>query len=138
MLASLLLATVLAVPVNHLPVLQASQPIVLNRGILRADTVSPIEISAYCDMNHQPTILVTNSGANDLVIEWTLTAIRPGSVTDRWSSVSLLKPGRFEGWMAPATYLRLDIRYDDDGIPATESADAFCEAPTVRAGGLEE
>ena len=36
-----------------------------------------------------------------------------------------------------ATYLRLDIRYDDDGIPATDSAVASCEAPTVQAGGLE-
>ncbi|MDL2719014.1 MAG: hypothetical protein PT977_14800 [Acidobacteriota bacterium] len=138
MLASLLLATVLAVPVNHLSVRQASQPIVLNRGISRPAAVDRVKIFSYCDMRNQPTIMVTNSGPTDLVLGWTLTVIKPGYPTDRWSSVSFVGPGKFEGWMAPATYLHLDIRYDDDGIPVTESADAFCEAPTVQAGGFEE
>jgi hypothetical protein len=138
MLASLVLATVLAVPVSHLSVRQASPPIVLNHGISRSAVVDRVKVSSYCDVRNQPTILVTNSGATDLVLEWTLTVIKPGYPTDRWSNVSLVEPGRFEGWMAAATYLHLDIRYDDDGLPTTESVDAFCPAPTVQAGGFEE
>jgi hypothetical protein len=115
----------------------------LNRGVSRPDPgeiregSDRLQVTSYCDVKHQPTILVTNSGDSDLVVEWTLTAVNPGYSTDRWSSVSLVAPGKFEGWMTPAQYLHLEIRYDDDGQPTTQSIDAACDFSNLRAAALE-
>ena len=133
MLASFVLAATLAFPVRHQPVTQAVQPVVTSRPISRPEAgevgggEDRVQTSSYCDVKHQPTILLTNTGDSDLVVEWTLTALTPGYPTDRWSSVSLVAPGRFEGWMTPAPYLHLEIRYDDDGLPKTQSVDATCD-----------
>jgi hypothetical protein len=91
-------------------------------------TETSLNLYAYCDAKGQPTIMVTNGGPTPFVLEWTLTAVKPGFPPDRWSSVSLVQPGQFEGWMSPAPYLHLDVRYDDDGLPVTRSIDAFCPA----------
>jgi hypothetical protein len=81
---------------------------------------------------------VKNGTSTALVVEWTLTAFMPGYPPDSWSSVSQVDPGQFEEWMSPAPYLHLDIRYDDDGLPATDGIDAFCMATANLVSGLEE
>lgn len=137
MLAPLLLATALAVRV-HLPVHQVVQPIVVGHEALQKVDAASLNVFAYCDARNQPTIMVTNAGPTALVVEWTLTAIKPGYPPDHWSSLSRVEPGQFEGWMAPAPYLHLEIRYDDDGLPTTNSIDAFCPATAGQGSGLEE
>lgn len=138
MLAHLLFATALAIPVQHLPVHQAAQPIAVGRQAPQKNEEAGLNIFAYCDARNQPTIMVTNSGPAAFVVAWTLTAVKPGYPPDLWSSVSRVEPGRFEGWMSPAPHLHLDIRYDDDGLPATDSIDAFCPATAGLDNGLEE
>lgn len=138
MLAPLLLATALAVRVQHVPVHQVAQPIMVGREAPRKVEGASLNLFAYCDASRQNWIMVTNAGPTAFVVEWTLTAIKPGYPPDRWSSVSSVESGRFEGWMSPAPYLHLDIRYDDDGLPTTNSIDTFCPAIAGLGSGLEE
>ena len=56
-----------------------------------------LSVFAYCDASGQSTIKMTNAGPTALVVEWTLTAIKPGYPPDFWSSVSRVEPGHFEG-----------------------------------------
>lgn len=138
MLASILLATTLAAGTRHLPVRNAAQPVVTSRE--RPERASEVTASvfAYCDTKGQPTIVLTNVGRTALVVEWTLTAFMPGYPPDAWSNVSLVEPGRFEGWMSPAPYLHLDYRYDDDGRVVTDSVLATCPATAGQAIELGE
>ena len=138
MLVPLLLAAAIASRVPHSPVQNAAQPVEMGREApQRAEEAGP-NLFAYCDASRQPTIMVTNDGSTALVVEWTLTASMPPYPPDRWSGVSTLEPGKFEGWMSPALYLHLDIRYDDDGLSGTNSIDASCQAAAGLSSGLEE
>ena len=85
-------------------------------------------VLAYCDARGQPTIVLTNVGPAPLVVEWTLTAFKPGYPPDTWSNVSLVEPGQFQGWMSPAPYLHLDYRYDDEGREVADRVLAYCPA----------
>jgi hypothetical protein len=137
MIAPLLLATAVAVRA-HLPVQHAAQPVgVLREAPQRIEETS-LNMFAYCDARGQPTIMVTNAGPAAFVVEWTLTAVKPGYPPDRWSSVSRVEPGQFEGWMSPAPYLHLDIRYDEDAQPTTDTIDVFCPAAAGLVRRLEE
>lgn len=138
MLAPLLLITALAVRAQHLPVHQVAQAAVAGREARQKVDEGNLNMFAYCDARNQATIMVTNAGPAAFVVEWTLTATEPGYPPDRWSSVSRVEPGQFEGWMSPAPYLHLDIRYDDDGLPTTNNIDAFCPATAGWGSGLEE
>jgi hypothetical protein len=128
MLANLLFATALAVPAQHRPVHNAARPIVVSRQAPQRIEETSLNVYAYCDAKGQPTIMMTNAGSATFLVEWTLTAVKPGYPPDSWSSVSRVEPGQFEGWMSPAPYLHLDFRYDHDGLPITKSIDAFCPA----------
>jgi hypothetical protein len=138
MFAPILLATALALPAQHRPVQQVAQLIAAGRQAPEKIEQASLNLFAYCDASRQTWIMVTNAGPAPLVVEWTLTANKPGYPPDRWSSVSRVEPGQFEGWMSPAPYLHLDIRYDDDGLPATSGIDAFCPATAGLGSGLEE
>ncbi|HEX2798322.1 MAG TPA: hypothetical protein VHQ44_01505 [Thermoanaerobaculia bacterium] len=138
MLAPLLLATALAVRVQHVPVHQVAQAIVVGREAPQKVDEGSLNMFAYCDARDQATIMVTNAGPTAFVVEWTLTATKPGYPPDRWSSVSRVEPGQFEGWVSPAPFLHLDIRYDADGLPTADSIDAFCPATAGQSSGLEE
>jgi len=137
MYATLLLAAALATRVQHLPV-RAAQPIVVNREVPQRAEESSLKMSSYCDASRQTWIVVTNAAPDAYVLEWTLTANKPGYPMDRWSGISRVEPGQFEGWMSPAPYLHLDIRYDDDGLPTTNSIDASCAATAGQGGGLDD
>ncbi len=137
MIAPLLLATALTVRAQHVPVRQASQPVVVREAPQRIGEGS-LSLYAYCDAKGQATIMVTNAGATSFVLEWTLTVINPGYPPEHWSSVSRVEAGQFEGWMSPAPYVHLEIRYDDDGQATTNSIDAFCPATGTLESGLEE
>ena len=134
MYAPLLLATALVARVAHLP----AQPVVVVREAHRNVEEDSVSVFAYCDVRGQSTIMMTNAGPTAVVVDWTLTAFKPGFPPDFWSSVSRVEPGHFEGWMSPAPYLHLDFRYDDDGLPTTNSIDAFCSAATGLESGLED
>ena len=134
MIAPLLLAAAL----QHLPVNRVSQPPVLGREAAQKIEDTSLSMLAYCDARGQSTIMVTNLGPTPLVVEWTLTATIQEDDPDTWSSVSRVEPGQFEGWMSPAPYLHLEIRYDEDGLPKTDSVDAFCLGPAGQYTGLEE
>lgn len=137
MIVPILLATALSVPTRHLPAHQAGQPMVVSREAPReAEGASPLNLFAYCDAKRQSWIMVTNAGPTPLVVQWTLTAIVPGYPQDRWSGTGRVDPGKFEGWMSPAPFLHLDIRYDEDGLPATSSIDASCSATAAEGGGF--
>ncbi len=138
MIAPLLLATALVVRPQHLPVRQVAQPIVVGHETPQKIGGGGLTLVAYCDASRQTWVVVTNSAPTPYVVEWTLTAVKPGYPPDRWSSVSDVEPGQFEGWMSPAPYLHLDIRYDDEGLPTTSSIDAFCPATADLVSGLEE
>jgi hypothetical protein len=138
MYAPLLLATVLSMQAQHLPVHQAARPIVVGREAPRNVEEGSLSVFAYCDVKGQSTIMMTNAGPTAFVVEWTLTAIKPGYPTDTWSSVSTVGPGQFEGWMSPAPYLSLDVRYDVDGVPTANSIDVSCPAATTLESGLED
>lgn len=138
MIAPLLLATALAVRPQHLPVHQVAQPIVVGHEEPRKVGGADLNMFAYCDVRNQPTIMVTNGGPTAFLVNWTLTSTKPGYPPDQWSSVSRVEPGQFEGWMSPAPYLHLDIRYDDDGVPTADSIDAFCPATAGEGSGFEE
>lgn len=139
MISALLLAVALSLPLAHVPVRAAAEPIPVARheAPLQVDAVR-ITMFAYCDASQQPTIMLTNVGAADVVVAWTLTAVIPGYPTDVWSHVSYLGSGQFEGWMSPASYLRLVIRYDDDGLPTTQSTEAACPTTAGEDSGFEE
>ncbi|MFI5120808.1 MAG: hypothetical protein ACHQM4_10355 [Thermoanaerobaculia bacterium] len=136
MVATLLIAAVLGAGAPHLPVHHVAQSSV--GGHQAPQKVDDVNLVAYCDTRGQSTILVKNGAPTPLVVEWTLTAFMPGYPPDSWSSVSRVDPGQFEEWMSPAPYLHLDIRYDDDGLPATDSIDTFCMAAASLVSGLEE
>lgn len=138
MLAHLLFASALAVRAQHLPVQHAAQPVVAVRQAPQRAEETSLNMSAYCDARGQATIMVTNAGPGAFLVEWTLIAVKPGYPPDRWSSISRVEPGQFEGWMSPAPYLHLDIRYDDDGLPVTNSIDVFCPATAGLGSRLEE
>ena len=138
MLIPLLLATAVAVRPPHLPVHNAARPIVAVREAPQGIEETRLSVFKYCDAKGQPTIILTNAGTAIFVVEWTLIAMKPGYPPDHWSSVSRVEPGQFEGWMSPAPYLHLDIRYDDDGLPTTNSFDAFCPATSGLGSGLGE
>jgi hypothetical protein len=138
MLATLLLAAVLAAQAPHLAVQQAAQPIVVSRPVSPNAGETGLDVFAYCDAKGQSTIMMTNASQAALVVEWTLTAVTPGYPPDSWSSVITVGPGQFEGWMSPAPYLHLDVRYDDDGLPTTDSVDAFCPATAGLSAGFED
>jgi len=140
MIATLLLTAALVVPVQHLPVRQAAaQPVVVAReappNVVDADSLS---IYAYCDARGQSTIMMTNAGPTAFVVEWTLTAIKPGYPPDSWSSFSSVGPGQFEGWMSPAPYLSLNVQYEVDGLPTANSIDASCPAAAGLESGFED
>jgi hypothetical protein len=138
MISALLLASALALPSGHVPVRAAEPiPVVRHDAPRKVDEVR-INIFAYCDASQQPTIMLTNVGRADVVVAWTLTAVMPGHPTDVWSHVSFLGSGQFEGWMSPASYLRLEVHYDDDGLPTTQSIEAACPATGGEDNGLEE
>lgn len=138
MIPALLLASALALPLSHASVRSAGPgPVVRHEEPLKVDEVR-ITTFAYCDASQQPTIMLANVGPADVVVAWTLTAVMPGHPTDVWSHVSYLGPGQFEGWMSPVSYLRLVVRYDDDGLPTTQSIEASCPAAGVEDSGLEE
>jgi hypothetical protein len=137
MICALLLAAAVALPRTHAPVQAAEpSPVVRHEAPLKVDTVR-ITMSAYCDASQQPTIMLTNVGPADVVLAWTLTAVMPGNSTDVWSHVSLLVSGQFQGWMSPASYLRLVVRYDDDGLPTMQSIEAACPATAGEGSALE-
>lgn len=138
MLAPLLLAAALAQKIQHSPVHQAAEPVAVSLEAAHRVEKAKLDIFEYCDASRQSTIMVTNPAPSAFVVEWTLTAVMPGYPTDHWSGVSRLEPGQFEGWMSPAPYLHLDIRYDDDGQVTTNSIDALCQATTSQGSGLEE
>ncbi len=138
MLAPLLLATALVIRPEHLPVRQVAPPIVVDRETLQKFGDGSLNLFAYCDASRQTWIMVTNAGPTPFVVEWTLTATKPGYPPDRWSNVSSVEPGQFEGWMSSAPFLHLEIRYDDDGLPITKSIDASCSATSDLASGLED
>lgn len=138
MYASLLLATILAVPAQHLPARQVALAVVAGREAPQKVGEGTMGLYGYCDARNQPTIMMTNAGSSAYVVEWTLTAIKPGYPPDRWSSVSRVEPGQFEGWMSPAPCLHLDVLYDDDGFPTANSIDASCPATARWESGLEE
>ncbi|MFI5197059.1 MAG: hypothetical protein ACHQJD_00425 [Thermoanaerobaculia bacterium] len=138
MLATLLFATAFVARVQHLPVHSVDQPIVVSRESPQKVDQGGLDTFAYCDARGQSTIIATNATSTFLIIDWTLTAIKPGYPPDLWLNVSRVEPGQFEGWMTPAPYLHLDIRYDDDGLPTTKSIDAFCPATASQGSGLEE
>ncbi len=97
-----------------------------------------LNLVAYCDAKGQSWIMATNAGPSAFDVLWTLTANKPGYPPDQWSSVSRVEPGQFEAWMSPAPSLHLDIRYDDDGLPATKSIDTSCSGTAALVGGLGE
>jgi hypothetical protein len=144
MLAPILLATALVARVPHLPVHQAVQPIVVGREAPRRVEEGSLSMFAYCDARGQSWITMTNATPTAVVLEWTRTSTMAGFAPDVWSSVSQVEPGQSEGWMSPARYLHLEIRYDDDGLPTTNSIDASCagtaSATTIdgEASGLGE
>ncbi len=131
-----LLATALTLRAPHLPVRHAAQPSVGLHAPQRVDD-SALNLFSYCDAKGQTWVMVTNVGPTAFVVEWTLTAVKPGYPPDRWSSVSRVEPTQFEGWMSPAPYLHLEVRYDDDGVPATKSIDAYCSAMATAGNGLD-
>lgn len=139
MISALLLASAIALqPSAHVPI-RAAEPIpVVHREAPRMVDEVRINIFAYCDASQQPAIMLTNVGSADVVVAWTLTAVMPGHPTDVWSHVSFLGSGQFEGWMSPASYLRLDVHYDDDGLPTTQTIEAACPATGGEDSGLEE
>jgi hypothetical protein len=136
MISALLLAAAVALPRSHAPV-QAAEPapVVRHEARLKVDEVR-INMFASCDARQQPTIMLTNDGPADVVLAWTLTAVMPGNSMNTWSHVSLLGSGQFEGWVSPATYLRLVVRYDDDGLPTTQSIEAACPTTAGDDSGL--
>lgn len=144
LLLPLLLASTIAERAAHLPVhqtAQPAQPVVAARGEPQAPQEGgedKLAILTYCDVSRQPTITVTNVGPTALVVAWTMTATMPPYPPDSWSNVSRLEPGQFEGWMSPAEVLHLDVKYDDDGQPATNSIDASCPVPAGEGSGLAE
>ena len=93
---------------------------------------------AYCDTRQQPTIVLTNIGAADVAVVWTLTAVKPGYPKDVWSSISILSPGKFEGWVSSGSYLQLSARYDDDGEPVTLSVEVACPAASGLVSSLDD
>lgn len=135
MLAPILLATALATQVQHLPIHQAVQPIVVGRQAPRRLEEGGLSMLAYCDTKGQSWITVTNASPTPFFVEWTLTATMPGFPPDVWSNVSQVAPGQSEGWMSPAPFLHLDISYDDDGLPTTNSIDASCSATASATAG---
>jgi len=136
MLATLLLATALVAPVQHLPVRQAAQPVVVARDAPLNIEADSLNLYAYCDARGQAEIMMTNAGPAAYVVEWTLTAVKPGYPPDSWSSVSSVGPGQFEGWMSPAPYLSLNVQYDVDGLPTANSVDVSCPATAGLEGGF--
>ncbi|HSB62812.1 MAG TPA: hypothetical protein VLJ18_01550 [Thermoanaerobaculia bacterium] len=138
MIVPLLLATALTVRPPHLSVQTAARPIVGVREAPQRLEEATLNLFAYCDAKGQATIMATNAGPTTYVLEWTLTAMKPGFPPDRWSSVSHVEPGQFEGWMSPAPYLHLDLRYEVDGVPFTNSIDAFCPGAAALGRGPEE
>lgn len=137
MIAPLLLAAVAAISVPHLPV-RAARSIAVSREAPQRVEGGSLNLVAYCDARGQSWITVTNAGPTAFDVEWTLIADKPGYPPDQWSSVSRVEPGQFESWMSPAPTLHLDIRYDDDGLPATNSIDASCSGPAALVSGLQE
>ena len=138
MIVPLLLATAIALRVPHPPVQKAAQPVAVGREAPQRVEEAGLNLFAYCDASRQPTIMLTNDGSTVLVVEWTLTAVMSSYSPDRWAGVSTLEPGKFEGWMSPALFLHLDIRYDDDGVPTTSGIDAFCPAAAGQSSRLEQ
>ena len=138
MISALLLASAFALPGAHVPVQAAvSIPVVRREAPRKVDQVR-VTVFAYCDARQQPTIMLTNVGPAGVVVAWTLTTVMPGHRTDVWSHVSFVGSGQFEGWMSPASYLRLVVQYDDDGLPATQSVEAACPATAWQDSGLEK
>jgi hypothetical protein len=138
MISALLLASAIALPGTRVPVRAAVPIAVLGHEAPRKVDEVRINMFAYCDASGQPTIMLTNVGPADVIVAWTLTAVMPGHPTDVWSQISLVGSGQFEGWMSPASYLRLDVRYVDDGLPTAQSIEAACPATAGQESGLEE
>lgn len=138
MYAPLLLAATLAVAAPHRAVHEAGRPIAVSRQAPREGEGASVNLFAYCDAKRQSWIMVSNAGPTPLVVQWTLTAIVPGYPQDRWSGVGRVDPGKFEGWMSPAPYLHLDLRYDDDGLPTSKSIDASCSGSAGEGSGIGE
>jgi hypothetical protein len=137
MITALLLAAAVTLP-HTVPVRAAEPiPVVRHEAPRKVDEVR-ISMFASCGASQQPTIMLTNDGPVDVVLAWTLTAVMPGNSTDVWSHVSFLASGQFEGWSSPAVYLRLVVRYDDDGLPTTQSIEASCAASAGSDRGLAE
>jgi len=128
MIATLLLATALVAPVQHLAVRQVAQPVVVARAAPLNIEGESLSLYGYCDARGQSTIMMTNAGSTAFVVEWTLTAMKPGYPPDSWSSVANVGPGQFEGWMSPAPYLTLNVQYEVDGLPTENSVDVSCPA----------
>ena len=138
MYAPLLLAAALAAATPHHPVQEAAQPITVSRQAPRKAEGDSVNLFAYCDAKRQSWIMVTNAGPTPLVVQWTLTAIVPGYPQDRWSGTGRVDPGQFEGWMSPAPYLHLDLRYEDDGLLTSKSIDASCSGSAAEGSGIGE
>ena len=137
MISAVLLASAIALPGPRVPV-RAAQPIpVVSHEAPRTVDEVRIDMFAYCDASQQPTIILTNVGPAGVIVSWTLTAVLPGHPTDVWSQVSFVESGQFQGWMSPASYLRVDVRYDDDGRPAAQSIECACPATAGQDSGLD-
>jgi hypothetical protein len=89
-----------------------------------------ITMLAWCDVWHQPTIMVTSEAETGIVVSWILIAsgtLLSPSDGDVWSDVFLLEPGKSAAWMSPVSSLRLVISYlEGDARSSGQSIEVSC------------